>query len=145
MPIHRPLTRLTRITSALAVVGLAGAVSILPACGGDDGDTGAAGETDFCALVMQTSLAAYAASDDEFETGFYRALGELADRAPTDELRTAMEAFAEYADKTADLDPDDPEHMWDAIELLGEQSFIDANDALNTYLEVDCNFSNAAD
>lgn len=139
-------TRSARIAGALGALCLAGTLSILPACGGDDaGDTGAAGEADFCALVMQTSLAAFAASDDELDTGFYRALGDLADQAPTEELRTAMAAFAEYADKTAALDPDDPEDMWDAIELLGEQSFIDANDALNTYLEEVCEFTNAVD
>lgn len=140
-----PSHRTGRIAALLGALCLAGTVSILPACGGDDSDTAAVGETDFCSLVMQTSFAALAAGDDEFDTGFYRALGDLADRAPTEELRAAMDAFADYADKVAALDPDDPDDMWEYFGLHGEESFIDANDALNTYLEEVCEFSNAAD
>lgn len=140
-------TRPARIAGALGALCLAGSFSILPACGGDD-DTGAAGETDFCSLVIQTFFAGHAASataDDEFDAVLYRALGDLADRAPTEELRAAMGAFADYADKVTALDPDDPDDMWEYIDLLGEESFMDANDTVSTYLEEVCEFSNAAD
>ena len=137
-----------RIGRTFGAVGLAAMLAAIPACGGDDqgGADDTSAPADFCTLVVQTALAAQiAAVDDEFGAGVERALGQLADRAPTDDLRAAMETFAEHAEQVDALDPDDPEQMWDVIELLGAPSFIEANEVLNTYLEETCGFGNAAD
>lgn len=149
----RPRTSMTtgtnrraRITGMLAAMWLAGAISVVPACGGDDdGGTGVLDDTEYCALVIRTAFATQIAADDDFDTGLYRALGELAEQAPNDELRSAMVAFGEHADQADALDPDDPEHTWNLIELLGEPAFVEANEVLNTYLEHTCEFSNAVD
>lgn len=146
MSTHSPTTRPARIAGILAAAGLAASVAILPACGGDD-DGGAAtlDDSDFCSLVIETTFAALVTEDDEYGAGVERALGGLADQAPTDELRAAMTTFAEYAEKVDALDMDDPDDMWEVIELLGDPSFIEANDTLDTYLAETCDFANAAD
>lgn len=134
-------TRRARVTGTLAALCLAGAISVAPACGGDD-DGGALDDSEYCAMVIGAAFAAQITADDN---ALYRALGELADQAPNEELRGAMIAFGEHADQADALDPDDPDDMWNLIDLLGEPAFVEANEVLNAYLEQTCEFSNAVD
>lgn len=138
------LTRTSRLTAGIGALCLAGSMSVLAACGGDDaGGTGSGAplsDEAFCALVDETLTAAEELPDDEFESAVFGIVADLATRAPNAEIRDAMLKFGEVAEQLEGLDEDDPESFEEIFSIILDPSFIAAGETIDDYFTNTCGF-----
>lgn len=137
-------TGLTKITRALGALGIAGAIAVLPACGGDDDGAGGAAsggrlsDEAFCELVDQRFAALEAADPDEYEAELFGLVGSLASQAPTAELSSAMEKMGELGEVMAGIDEDDPEAFGEVFAMMMDPSFSGAMETLDDFFTNTC-------
>lgn len=116
---------------------LAGAVLgglLLTGCGGDDG----AGQLDDAAFCERVAAFEAAAGDEAPDAAELGELRRLAEQAPTDELRDAIETLIPVIERFAELDEDDPEAFELVAELLAEPDYLTAAQTLETYATDTC-------
>lgn len=134
-------TRSARIAGTLGALCLAGTISILPACGEDD-DAGGGRLSDeaFCALVEQQFAEAEAEAEDPeaFFSEIFGLMGDLAGRAPTAELTSAMQRLGEVGENLSDIDEDDPDAFGEIFALMMDPSVTAAMDTLDEYFTTTC-------
>jgi hypothetical protein len=122
-----------RVLSSL-VAGAGALALLLAACGGDDGGS-AASDEEFCAeLAALEEADAGSDGSDELDAEALSQLQDLADRAPDEELRTAIETLGDIAEQMSDLDEDDPEAFGQVMALMFDPEVISAGETLDTYM-----------
>lgn len=120
----------TRSVMVALVAGMALAVA---ACGGGDESSSGSKEA-FCAQLqrIETVGAGLDAPDD----AFVAELTTLADAAPNDELRSAVNEVKSAIEILTSSD--DPEQVASQLENLDEASFDAANTTIETYAVEEC-------
>lgn len=122
-----------RVPSSL-VAGAGALALLLAACGGDDGGSTASDE-EFCAeLAALEEADAGGDGSDELDAEALAQLQDLADRAPNEDLRTALETLGDIAEQMSDLDEDDPEAFGQVMALMFDPDVISAGETLDTYM-----------
>lgn len=122
-----------RVLSSL-VAGAGALALLLAACGGDDGGS-AASDEEFCAeLAALEEADAGGDGSDELDAEALAQLQDLADRAPNEDLRTAIETLGDIAEQMSDLDEDDPEAFGQVMALMFDPEVISAGETLDTYM-----------
>lgn len=113
---------------------------VLAACGDDDGpsgsDGGAMSDQEFCALIEEMENQA----DDGDELESFAVFGQIARRAPNNEVRDALLKFAEIAEELDGLDEDDPEAMGVMFGLMLDPEVQAASESIENYVSDVCGF-----
>lgn len=103
------------------------------ACGDDSGGGGVSTEA-FCAELERIDANADIDIEDPEALAEFTALAE---RAP-EEVRGAMQEFAEIANRLEGLDDDDPEAFGAAFALFGDPDFLQALKTVSLFMADDC-------
>jgi len=128
---------LTTLAVCLALVGAS--------CGGDDSGSGsgsALSNEEFCAKVE--ALDAVDPSTDDM-ADVVTTVEELADAAPSDELRDAMLALVPVMTALDNLDENDPDAMSKIMEIMMDPEVIAAGELIEKYSTETCGIDGSAD
>jgi len=120
-------------TRSVVVAIVAAMALVVAACGGSDESSSGSKEA-FCAQLER--IETIGAGLDEPDDAFIGELTALADAAPTDELRSAVNEVKSAIEIL--VSSDDPEQVAAQLENLDEQKFDEANAAIETYAVEDC-------
>jgi hypothetical protein len=115
----------------------AGAVLIalvLVGCGGDDGAERLDDDA-FCARVATLEAASSGEAPDAVDVSELR---KLAEQAPNDELRAAIETLVPVIERFTELDENDPEALGLVFELLVDPAFQEATETVEAYATGTC-------
>jgi len=126
---------LTTLTVCLALVGAS--------CGGDDSGSGSAlSNEEFCAKVE--ALDAMDPSTGDM-ADVVTTVEELADAAPSNELRDAMLALVPVMTALENLDENDPDAMNKIMEIMMDPEVIAAGELIEEYSTETCGIDGSAD
>ncbi|MCD9624355.1 hypothetical protein [Rhabdothermincola salaria] len=132
---RRSLTALVAGVSTLSL--------LLAACGG--GDDGTLSDEEFCAELEALEEAdAAGEGSDELDAEALAQLRDLADRAPNEEVSSALETLGNIAEDMEGLDEDDPDAFGEVMALMFNPEVISAGETLDTYLTETCGFEDDA-
>ena len=135
------MARTRLVVRILGVLG-AGAL-VLAACGGGDG--GALSDEEFCAELEALEEAdAAGEGSDELDAEALAQLRDLADRAPNEDVESALTTLGDIAEDMEGLDEDDPEAFGEVMALMFNPEVISAGETLDTYLTETCGFEDDA-
>lgn len=116
-------------------------LAILAACGGDSSgsSSGSMSDEDFCREVERLN-STDPGSDVDAALGI---LSGLADKAPNDEVREALQAIGPVIEEMSNIDESDPEAMARAFELMFSPELVKAGEVLNAYSSEVCGFESS--
>lgn len=114
-------------TSSLALL------AVLPACGGGSGGAGGS-EKEFCDKLRE--LESMPETDDPAVA--FRQLADLADKAPNNEIRSAMAALEPLIEKIGSIDPNSEDAFGEIFALMFDPDVIKAGEVLDSYSKDVC-------
>lgn len=121
-----------KIHSAVALFAL---VPLAVSCGGDGGGSTST-DTEFCEFIRT-----FDKLDPETDLDqALAAIDELTNRAPSAEVKQALEDLRPIIGKIAEFDPTDEAALAEIMPLLADPKVIAASDVLDTYSRDVCGF-----
>ncbi len=117
-------------------------VTLGVACGGDSGGSNALSEAEFCDKIASVEGTAPADAD---MTTVLAVLADLADSAPTKELRDAIETIAPIMQELEGVDENDPEAFAKAMEIMMDPKIVAAGAVLEKFATETCGLTDTTD
>lgn len=111
-------------------------------CGGDSGGSNALSEAEFCDKIASFEGTAAQEADT---TTMLAVLNELADSAPTEELRDAIKTIAPIMKELEGIDESDPEAFAKAMEIMMDPDIVAAGAVLETFTAETCGLTDTTD
>ena len=126
---------LTALTICLALVGVS--------CGGDDSGSGSAALSDEEFCVELTALDGMNPDVGDM-AAVVTTIEDLADKAPSDELRDAMLALVPVMTMMSEIDDNDPDAMNKVMEIMMDPEVMAAGELLEKYSSETCGIDDSA-
>ena len=115
----------------LPILGLS-----IASCGGDSGSSAKASEAEFCAMLQaieSDQVFENAMEDPEASAKATKLLTDLAEAAPTAELKEAIETLIPVMETMATIDENDPEAFASLMELMSDPKLESAGETVDAY------------
>ena len=125
----------------LPIIGL----SII-SCGGDSDSSAKASEAEFCAMLQaieSDQVFENAMEDPEASAEATKLLTDLAEAAPTAELKEAIETLIPVMEKMTTIDENDPEALASLMELMSDPKLESAGETVDAFTEDVCKIPNS--
>ena len=113
-------------------------------CGGDSGLSSQASEAEFCAMLQaieSDQVFENAMDDPEATVEATKLLTDLAEAAPTTELKEAVESLIPVMEAMATLDENDPDALASLTELMSDPNLESAGETVDAYSKDVCKIS----
>ena len=110
-------------------------------CGGDSDLTAKASEEEFCEMlrvIESDQVFENAMEDSAALTEATELLTDLAEAAPTTELKEAIETLIPVMETMATIDENDPEAFASLMELMGDPKLVSAGETVDAFSQDVC-------
>ena len=110
-------------------------------CGGDSGLTSKASEEEFCKMlrvIESDQVFENAMEDSAALTEATELLTDLAEAAPTTELKVAIETLIPVMETMATIDENDPEALASLMELMSDPKLVSAGETMDAFSQDVC-------
>lgn len=115
-------------------------------CGGDSDSSAKASEAEFCAMLQaieSDQVFENAMDDPEAAAEATKLLTDLAEAAPTPELKEAIETLIPVMEKMTTIDENDPEALASLMELMSDPKLESAGVTVDAFTEDVCKIPNS--
>jgi len=105
-------------------------------CGGDSGLSSKASEAEFCAMLQaieSDQVFENAMEDPEASAEATKLLTDLAEAAPTAELKEAIETLIPVMEKLVGIDENDPEALASLMEFMSDPKLQSAGETIDAF------------
>lgn len=135
----------TSFSRSFVVLASLGTGVLLVGCGGDDSGSGSGGSGGGDAVSIEEFCDKISALESAVEpddmASAVAVIADLADSAPTDELKDALETMLPVLEGMAEIDENDPDAMNELMTLMMDPDVMEASAVMEAFGDEECGFT----